>query len=339
MPGRLGVSDMGVTPPRVKVSCSLTAALVDARGCRPGDRGRISADLLTTGPRRLRNTYGITLQTVGPLSGSVYPLSGVSDGYRPARGASMLVMVGFEKGIDVQREIRRIREAAARIGAAMQSDPDAANAFRDATALEQLGSEISEGASAFRAWFAAELADERHIPQTRLTGILGLSPGRVGQLVRAGRKRKGNPIVDPGTQPLQPPVVLAVVTGSLGVLICHRRDGRPPWTFPGGDILPGEAPADAAERRVLAETGLAVKTVAVLGSRVHPRTARHMVYLACQPEKEVNTDRTAPEVGADDADLDRAEWAGLDTVRDRMPDMYEPVKAHLEATLGSIERF
>jgi 8-oxo-dGTP diphosphatase len=247
----------------------------------------------------------------------------------------MLVMVAYVKGTDVRREMTRIREAVARIGAAMQSDPDAANAFRDATALEQLGSEISDGASDFRVWFAAELADERHIPQTRLAGILGLSPGRVGQLVRAGRQRKGNPIVDPGTQPLQPPVVLAIVTGPLGVLICHRRDERPPWSFPGGDILPDESPADAAARRVLVETGLAVQSVAVLGGRVHPRTARHMIYLICQPED----DRMVPAVDETDVDLDRAEWAGLDTVRDRMPDMFAPVKAHLEATLGSIEKF
>lgn len=247
----------------------------------------------------------------------------------------MLVMVGYIKGTDVRREMRRIRETVSRIGAAMQSDPDAARAFRDATDLEQLGSDISKEASDFRAWFAAELADERRIPQARLAGILGLSYGRVGQLVRAGRQRKGNPIVDPGTQPMQPPVVLAIVTGPLGVLICHRRDERPPWSFPGGDMLPEEAPADAAVRRVLDETGIAVTSVALLGGRVHPRTVRHMVYMICQAEN----DRTVPAVHEDDEDLDRAEWAGLDTVRDRMPDMYEPVKAHLEAVLGSIEKF
>lgn len=244
-------------------------------------------------------------------------------------------MVGYIKGTDVRREMRRIREAVARIGTAMQSDPDAARAFRDATELQTLGLSISSEASDFRAWFAAELADERRIPQARLAGILGLSYGRVGQLVRAGRKRKGNPIMDPGTTPMQPPVVLAVVTGRQGVLVCHRRDERPPWSFPGGDILPEEAPADAAARRVRAETGIAVKAMAVLGGRVHPRTARHMVYLACQAED----DRAAPPWRTDDEDLDRAEWAGLDVVRERMPDMFGPVRAHLEAVLGSIEKF
>jgi 8-oxo-dGTP diphosphatase len=134
--------------------------------------------------------------------------------------------------------------------------------------------------------------------------------------------------------PVQPPVILAIVTSGRGVLICHRIDERPPWTFPGGDIGPGESPADAAKRRVLAETGISVKPMAVLGGRVHPRTARHMIYLACQPED----DQAEPVLG-DMEDLDAVEWAGLDTVRDRMKDMFEPVRAHLEAVLGSIGRY
>lgn len=141
--------------------------------------------------------------------------------------------------------------------------------------------------------------------------------------------------MDPGTLPLQPPVVLAVVTGAKGVLICHRADERPPWSFPGGDMGPGESPADAAARRVEAETGITAKTLTVLGSRVHPRTARHMVYLACRAED----DQADPAATEADGDIDAAEWAGLDTVRARMPDMFEPVRSHLEAVLGSIERY
>ena len=141
--------------------------------------------------------------------------------------------------------------------------------------------------------------------------------------------------MDPGTLPLQPPVVLAVVTGARGVLVCHRRDERPPWSFPGGDINPGESPADAAARRVAAETGIRAKTLTVLGGRVHPRTARHMVYLACQAED----DQAEPAAAETDGDIDAAEWAGLDTVRARMPDMFEPVRMHLEAVLGAIEQF
>jgi 8-oxo-dGTP diphosphatase len=244
-------------------------------------------------------------------------------------------MAGYVKGTSVEHELTVIREAVARIGAAIQSDPDVAQAFADATALEKLGSEISREASDFRGWFASYLTDSRGITQSQLADWSGLTPGRIGQLVRAGRKRKGSPIMDPGTLPLQPPVVLAVVTGARGVLVCHRTDERPPWSFPGGDINPGEPPADAAARRVAAETGITAKTLTVLGERVHPRTARHMVYLACQAED----DQAEPAAVEADGDIDRAEWAGLDMVRQRMPDMFDPVRMHLEAVLGSIERY
>ena len=86
---------------------------------------------------------------------------------------------------------------------------------------------------------------------------------------------------------------------------------------------------------MLVETGLVVATVAVLGGRRTGGPPCRMIYLICQPEN----DRQVPAVDADDEDLDRAEWAGLDKVRERMPDMFAPVRAHLEATLGSIERF
>jgi 8-oxo-dGTP diphosphatase len=246
-------------------------------------------------------------------------------------------MVGYIKGTDVEAEILLIREAVARIGAAMQSDPDPARAFGDATALERLGAEISNEASGFRGWFAAALADERHMTQPEIGRAVGLSTVRVGQLVRAGRQWKGNPIVDPGTQPLQVPVVLCVVTGRRGVLICHRKDERPPWSFPGGEFATyDEPPASAALRRVPAETGLDVTVAAVLGDRIHPRTARRMFYLACQPADE-QADPWVAE--GEEGDLDAVQWAGLDFVRSMMPDMYAPVRAHLEAVLGSINQF
>jgi 8-oxo-dGTP pyrophosphatase MutT (NUDIX family) len=49
---------------------------------------------------------------------------------------------------------------------------------------------------------------------------------------------------------------VAIVTSDLGVLVGRRRDGIPPWTFPGGKIEPGESPEDAAVRETLKETGL-----------------------------------------------------------------------------------
>ncbi len=41
------------------------------------------------------------------------------------------------------------------------------------------------------------------------------------------------------------PVVAAIVTSKMGVLIGRRNDGKPPWTFIAGEIEPGESSADA----------------------------------------------------------------------------------------------
>lgn len=244
-------------------------------------------------------------------------------------------MPAYVKGTDVDHEIAEIREGVARVGADMQSDPDAAHAFGTASKLERLGAEISEGASASRAWFVAELIDERHMSYAEIGASLGISVRRVGQLAKAGRQRKGNPIVDPGTEKLQLPLVLAIITGPRGVLVAHRIDERPPWTFPGGNLLNmDETPAECAARRVLAETGLVVETRAVFGERVHPRTNIHTVYLSCSP-----VDDDAEPVLGDRDDLDRLEWIGLDEAKRRMPDMFEPVLASLSQVLTSIGAF
>ena len=79
------------------------------------------------------------------------------------------------------------------------------------------------------------------------------------------------------------PIVAAVVTSRLGVLVARRNDGKPPWTFIAGEIEPGEDPADATIREVSEETGLRIRATSVIGRRVRPHTGREMVYLAGQP--------------------------------------------------------
>lgn len=239
-------------------------------------------------------------------------------------------MTGYVKGMTARKEMDKIRAAVARAGTAMLAWPDVLQAFEDAGKLGDLGREISTEASQFRAYLAARLVDDRGMAPSQLAQILDLTPARVSQLVKDGRKQKRNPMTDPGTLEEQPTVALAIITlPGRGVLVAHRKDGIPPWTFPGGDVQPGETAAAALTRKVPAETGIEIRPVLLFGRRIHPRTSRTMVYLAAEPADET----TDPQV-LDTEDLDAVEWASLEAVRERMPDMYPPVREHLEAVLG-----
>jgi 8-oxo-dGTP diphosphatase len=238
-------------------------------------------------------------------------------------------MAGYAKGSSAQDEMDQIRASVARAGAAMLAWPDVLQAFDDASKLGDLGREVSAEASQFRAYLAARLVDDRDMAPSQLAEILGLTPARVSQLVKDGRKQRRNPMTDPGTLEELPTVALAIVTSAKGVLVERRKDGIPPWTFPGGDVPVGETAAASLTRKVPAETGIEIKPVLLFGRRIHPRTSRTMVYLAAEAVDE----DTEPQV-LDTADLDAVEWASLDAVRERMPDMYAPVREHLEAVLG-----
>lgn len=239
-------------------------------------------------------------------------------------------MAVYIKGTSALDEMEQIRASVARAGAAMLAWPDVLQAFEDASALGDLGREISTEASQFRAYLAARLVDDRGVEPGQLAKILGLTPARVSQLVKDGRKQRRDPMTDPGTLEEQPTLALAIITApGKGVLVEHRKDGIPPWTFPGGDVQPGETAAAALTRKVPAETGVEIKPVLLFGRRVHPRTSRTTVYLAADA-----VDAAAELKVLDTEDLDAVEWADLDTVRQRMPDMFPPVREHLEAVLG-----
>lgn len=239
-------------------------------------------------------------------------------------------MTSYVKGSSARDEIEQIRASVARAGAAMLAWPDVLQAFDDAGKLGDLGREISTEASQFRAYLAARLVDDRGMAPSQLAQILNLTAARVSQLVKDGRKQRRNPMTDPGTLAEQPTLALAIITApGKGVLIEHRKDGIPPWTFPGGDVIPGETAAAALSRKVPAETGIEIKPVLLFGRRVHPRTSRTTVYLAA----DAADDAPEPQV-LDAEDLDAVEWVDLDTARERMPDMFPPVREHLEAVLG-----
>ncbi|MFC9893138.1 NUDIX hydrolase [Nocardia sp. NPDC127579] len=67
---------------------------------------------------------------------------------------------------------------------------------------------------------------------------------------------------------------LPIRTGK--VLLLHRNPARPMgglWEVPGGDVAPGETPAEAARREVATETGLDVLVTDELTHFVNPDSA------------------------------------------------------------------
>jgi 8-oxo-dGTP diphosphatase len=126
------------------------------------------------------------------------------------------------------------------------------------------------------------------------------------------------------------PVVAAIVTSDLGVLVGQRRDGKPPWTFIAGeqDAVKDENPADTAVREVKEETGLRIQAGEVIGERVHPKTGRSMIYIAARP-----THGTDIFVGDED-ELANVRWVSLAEADELLPGMFGPVRDYLARMLG-----
>jgi 8-oxo-dGTP pyrophosphatase MutT (NUDIX family) len=146
--------------------------------------------------------------------------------------------------------------------------------------------------------------------------------------LRALDAREGR-MTEPADKPEPQPVVAAIVTSDLGVLVGRRNDGKPPWTFIAGEIEPGESPADAAVREVKEETGCLISPDKVIGRRVHPRTGRTMIYIAARP-----VHGTKVFVG-DSEELAEVRWISLREADELLPGMYEPVRDYLVREFGT----
>ncbi len=121
-------------------------------------------------------------------------------------------------------------------------------------------------------------------------------------------------------------VAVAVVTSRRGVLLGRRRDGNPPWAFPGGKAEPGETPAEAAVRETAEETGLAVTATGEVGQRVHPATGCLVIYVAAVPADDAEA-RPAEE-------LTEVRWVALEEADELTAGtIYEPVRRYLRESL------
>jgi 8-oxo-dGTP diphosphatase len=130
-----------------------------------------------------------------------------------------------------------------------------------------------------------------------------------------------------------PSVVAAIVTSEFGVLIGRRNDGKPPWTFIAGeqDAVQDESPADTAVREVKEETGLEVTAGGVIGERDHPRTGRHMIYMAARPVRDTDV------FVGDSEELAEVRWVSLAELDELMGagNVFAPVHEHLQRELGA----
>ena len=183
---------------------------------------------------------------------------------------------------------------------------------------------LAEGVTAagrLRARAAVALRDEENLSLAQLGERLGLSKARAADIVRD---------ITRTSQPREPetrPVVAVIVTSSEGVLAVRRKDKKPLWTFPSGELEPGESASDAGVRETKEETGLNVVAGRILGKRIHPQTGRQMIYLAARPAR--HADVRSIFVG-DEAELDEVRWLTRPEVDELMRPGHEPVLAYLD---------
>jgi 8-oxo-dGTP pyrophosphatase MutT (NUDIX family)/transcriptional regulator with XRE-family HTH domain len=172
---------------------------------------------------------------------------------------------------------------------------------------------------------------------TALNQLVGLGIGRWTAFPEGGSRSGTWEFAVPSAQrqddedEVQQPIVAAIVRSSRGVLVGRRNDGKPPWTFIAGEVEPGEQPEDAAVREVKEETGLEVRAGQVIGERDHPKTGRHMIYMAAEPVRGLDI------FVGDEDELAEVRWVSLAEADELLPGMFEPVREHLARELGGAE--
>lgn len=128
----------------------------------------------------------------------------------------------------------------------------------------------------------------------------------------------------------RPGIAAAVIVSEGCVLLVRRRvnEGQLSWQFPAGEVEPGESEEDAAVRETREETGLEVKALKSLGSRIHPKTRRHMSYTACEV---VSGDARV----ADPEELAELTWCSHSEISEFVPyGLYVPVQQYLDQIMA-----
>lgn len=232
---------------------------------------------------------------------------------------------------------RRAEEAVAEAQAALEAVramPGSQDKSDAARYLMRELREVSDGASAILRAEMLRVYDEGGLSVGQLAKRYGVSKTRAAQIISSRDKALADEeediVTEPSTTPEPQPVVAAIVTSHLGVLIGRRNDGKPPWTFIAGEIEPGESPADAAVREVKEEAGVVVRAGGIIGRRTHPRTGRTMVYMAATVVRGTDV------IVGDPEELAEVRWVSLAEADELTGGaIYEPVRQHLRRMLGN----
>jgi 8-oxo-dGTP diphosphatase len=216
----------------------------------------------------------------------------------------------------------RLTEAIAAALADLDQVAGAEVRYRQASWLVDQLAEAITAAGKLRGRAAVTLRDEENLSLAQLGERLGLSKARAADIVRDTTRTAGIRPPEPDS-----PIVAIVVTAPDGILAVRRTDKNPLWTFPGGEIEPGETPSAAAVRETKEETGLDVVAGRILGKRMHPQTGRQVIYVAGRPARHADPGNVF--VG-DKSDLDDVRWLTRSQLDRLMPGTYEPVLAYLD---------
>src|SRR5258707_7281309 len=162
---------------------------------------------------------------------------------------------------------------------------------------------VSDDASAVLHEEAVRIYYAENLSFGQVAKRLGISKTLAHQIITA-RGLDTDLETEPSTAPEPGPVVAAIVTSHLGVLVGRRQDGKPPWTFIAGKIEPGESPADAAVREVKEETGLRIEADGANASPVQPATGGTMGFNAA-PTPHANAALVGDQAALGDVGWDR----------------------------------
>lgn len=118
-------------------------------------------------------------------------------------------------------------------------------------------------------------------------------------------------------------VVMCIVRYDNKVLLVHRKnnDERLSWVFPGGTVELGETVEQTAIRELKEETNIDGTIETIIGERIHPKTNKHMAYVALTPK--------SFETVLGDDDLDDIKWVEISELPLFLNGLYDKVSDYL----------